>query len=124
MLKDYPVTATIAVKDKAKGKQFYSEVLGLELVSEDPILVYKCGGNTLFVYDSPTGGSGQASAATWSVAADDMEAVVKDLQDKGVEFERYDFGEGKPDGPIHGMGDSKAAWFKDPDGNVLALVSM
>jgi catechol 2,3-dioxygenase-like lactoylglutathione lyase family enzyme len=124
MLKDYPVTATIAVKDGAKGRQFYSEVLGLELVNEDQIMVFKSGGNTLYVYESPTGGTGQASCATWNVKADDMEALVKDLQSKGVEFERYDFGGGKPDGPIHEGGGGKAAWLKDPDGNILALVSM
>ena len=122
MLKDYPVTATIAVKDKAKGKQFYSEVLGLELVSEDPILVYKSGDTKLYVYDSPTGGTGQASVATWNV--DNLEDVVKELTGKGVEFEHYDLGGGKPDSPIHDNGSSKAAWFKDPDGNTIALVSM
>jgi len=122
MLGDSTVTATIAVKDGAEAKKFYSDTLGLELVGEDPILSYKSGANLLYVYESPTGGTGQASCATWNVS--NMEEIVKDLEGKGVEFEHYDFGAGINESAIHVNGDSKAAWFKDPSGNVLALVQM
>ena len=122
MLGESTVTATIAVKDAAAAKKFYSETLGLQIVRKEPILVYKSGDNLLYVYESPTGGTGQASCATWNV--EDIEAVVKDLQTRGVQFEHYDFGGGLPEGDIHINGDSKAAWLKDPDGNILALVQM
>ena len=122
MLKDSTVTATIAVKNAAEAKQFYGQTLGLELLNEEPILVYKSGDNLLYVYESPTGGSGQASCATWNV--DNLEELVKELQGKGVKFEHYDFPGSEWEGDINVMGEGKAAWFKDPSGNTLALVSM
>jgi hypothetical protein len=53
----------------------------------------------------------------------DVEGSVKELKRKGVAFEHYDFPGVKMEGDVHVMGKSKAAWFKDPDGNVLAIVS-
>jgi catechol 2,3-dioxygenase-like lactoylglutathione lyase family enzyme len=119
MLGDSDVQATIAVKDINKGKQFYGQTLGLKQLSENPGGVqYASGNGRVFVYQSDTAGSGQASCASWAV--DDLEATVEVLKAKGVKFEHY------PDMPgvtlesdVHVMGPMKAAWFKDPDGNIL-----
>jgi hypothetical protein len=52
-----------------------------------------------------------------------MEKVVQTLKGKGVAFEHYDLPEMTLKGDIHVAEGMKAAWFKDPDGNIHALVS-
>jgi catechol-2,3-dioxygenase len=123
MLGDSDVVATIAVKDITSGKKFYGETLGLKQIDENPGgVTYKSGNSKLFVYAAPTGGTNQASSATWNVA--DLADVVKDLSAKGVKFEHYDMPGMTLEGDIHVMGPMKAAWFKDTAGNTLALVQM
>jgi hypothetical protein len=58
---------------------------------------------------------------TWPVA--DVDAEVKLLKGRGVQFEHYDFPGMTRNGDIHDTGRGKAAWFKDPEGNILAIVS-
>jgi catechol 2,3-dioxygenase-like lactoylglutathione lyase family enzyme len=117
------VVATVAVKDLAESKKFYGETLGLEQVDENQGgVTYQSGEGKLFMYPAPTAGTNQATSATWSV--DDLEAIVKELNDKGVVFEHYDMPGGSRDGDIHNMSGAKAAWLKDPSGNILGLVSM
>ncbi len=120
LIADGKVFATLAVSDTAAAKKFYGETLGLNQVDENPGgVTYESGGGKLFVYQSPTAGSGQATCAWWQV--NDIEAAAKELKDKGVTFEQYDFPGGTRDGDIHIMGPMKAAWFKDPDGNILSI---
>jgi hypothetical protein len=54
---------------------------------------------------------------------DDVEGVVQELKGKGVKFEKYDFPDTTLKGDVHIHGNNKAAWFKDPDGNILAIVN-
>lgn len=122
MLADSRVVATVAVKDIDKAKTFYGGTLGLMQTDENPGgVTYTVGGGLLFVYQSPTAGSGQATCAHFEVS--DVEAVAKELKDRGVEFEQYDMPGGTREGDVHTMGNMKAAWFKDPDGNILGLGS-
>lgn len=126
MLSDKAVAAVIAVKDMDTAKKFYEETLGLTKGDmDDPGgTMYKAGAGTmLFVYTSQFAGTNQATAATWGVG-DDLEKIVEDLKAKGVMFEHYDnLPETKLEGDIHVMGEMKAVWFKDPDGNILNLVN-
>jgi hypothetical protein len=85
------------------------------------VLNYKSGNSTVLVYKSQFAGSNKATSITWVV--DDVEGTVKDLKAKGVSFEHYDFPGMTRKGDVHIAGKSKAAWFKDPDGNILAVVS-
>jgi hypothetical protein len=79
-------------------------------------------GNTrVLVYHSQYAGTNKATAATWMVS--DIESLVKDLKAKGVSFEHYDMPGVTRKGDIHLAGPLKNAWFKDPDGNIIALVS-
>lgn len=120
MLKDSKVFATLAVKDINIAKQFYGEKLGLEQADENPGgVTYTSGGGKLFVYQSPTAGTGQATCAAWQV--DNIDQVVADLKAKGISFEHYDLPGGSREGDVHVMGNMKAAWFKDPDGNILNI---
>lgn len=122
MLGDKDVCATIAVSDMAAAGKFYEETLGLEKGMESPGGVfYKSGNSGVFVYQSGTAGTNKATYAAWMV--DDVEATAKALKDKGVEFEQYDDLPGEREGDIHIIGEMKAAWFTDPDGNILNIVN-
>jgi len=122
MLGDNAAIATIAVKDVQRAKKFYEGTLGLKPVdsSQPDVVNYKTGKNKILVYKSQFAGTNKATAATWEL--DDVESVVSQLKAKGVNFEHYDFPGMKLKGDVHIAGGFKAAWFKDPDGNILALV--
>jgi nitroimidazol reductase NimA-like FMN-containing flavoprotein (pyridoxamine 5'-phosphate oxidase superfamily) len=84
-------------------------------------VVYECAdGTTFFMYRSDGAGTSRASCAYWEV--NDVAAEVADLKTRGVEFEHYDLPGTDTDGDIATGGGTKAAWFKDPDGNILALI--
>ncbi len=124
MLGSVDVVAVIGVKDLEAAKKFYGETLGLAVDKEaqDGGIFYRSGSNKLFVYATQFGGTNQATAAAWSV--EDVAAVVNELKDKGVAFEHYDNIPGATlEGDVHVMGTLKAAWFKDPSGNILNIVS-
>jgi predicted enzyme related to lactoylglutathione lyase len=123
MLADKDAVATIAVKDLKVAKKFYGDTLGLKAapVPEPEVLNYKSGNSTVLVYKSQFAGSNKATAVTWIV--DDVESTARDLKAKGISFEHYDFPGMTRKGDVHIAGKSKAAWFKDPDGNILAVVS-
>jgi len=113
---------TIGVRDLAAASEFYSGVLGLKVVSEREYeVVYQSGDGQLSIYETDFAGTNKATYATWEVA--DIEADMAELKEKGVSFEHYDLPGVTRDGDVHTLGDSgeKAAWFKDPDGNVLCL---
>jgi catechol 2,3-dioxygenase-like lactoylglutathione lyase family enzyme len=119
--------ATIAVKDLARAKQFYGGTLGLKPVgpdgANDELQVYRTGTSRLLIYRSQYAGTNQATSATWGLG-EELEAVVQALKAKGVAFEHYDDMPGTTrHGDVHVFGDFKAAWLKDPDGNILHLNS-
>ena len=124
MLADKDVYAIVAVNDIEAAKKFYEGILGLIPASEDPGgIFYKCGNSKILVYKSQYAGSNGATSATWRVG--DVPATVAALKAKGVVFEQYDIPNvtyDSYDGDIHVLGNNqKAAWFKDPDGNVLCV---
>jgi catechol 2,3-dioxygenase-like lactoylglutathione lyase family enzyme len=124
MLKDHDAIATIAVKDLGRARKFYENTLGLEVEAAEEMEVFTCksGGSKLFVYESEYAGTNQATAATW-VLGEDVQEVARALKAKGVAFEHYDFPDTTREGDVHVMGDVRAAWFKDPDGNILSIVN-
>ena len=124
MLGDKDAIATIAVRDAKVAAKFYGGTLGFEQVptGEDGVVGYKSGNTSLLVYESQFAGTNKATAATWMIG-DELEQAVQRLKAKGVTFEHYDLPGTTRKGDIHGAGKTRAAWFKDPDGNILALVS-
>lgn len=122
MLTNATAFPTIGVKDLAVARDFYEKKLGLKPVGEqnDQVQLLKSGDATIEIYKSEFAGTNQATALTWGLG-DELESEVKTLRDKGVEFEHYSMPETKIEGDIHVMKDMKAAWFKDPDGNILCL---
>jgi catechol 2,3-dioxygenase-like lactoylglutathione lyase family enzyme len=122
MLADKAAMATIAVKNLDLAKKFYGEVLGFKL-SEDmgkEAALYQSGPSTIVVYPSEFAGTNRATSATWGVG-DELEAIVQRLNKHDVVFEHYDMPGMTREGDIHVMGDFKAAWFRDPDGNILHI---
>jgi catechol 2,3-dioxygenase-like lactoylglutathione lyase family enzyme len=124
MLAAKETMATVAVRDLNAARRFYEGTLGLKLTEaqEQEALTYQAGSAKILVYRSQYAGSNQATAATWLLGKD-MEKVVKELRGKGVVFEHYNMPGLTLKGDIHEGGGMKAAWFKDPDGNIHALVS-
>jgi catechol 2,3-dioxygenase-like lactoylglutathione lyase family enzyme len=117
-------SANLAVKDLKKAREFYEGKLGLREVAKEgeELIVFRSGSTTINVYRSEFAGTNKATAVTW-VVGDNVEAVVRDLKAKGITFEHYDMPDMKREGDIHIGGDMKVAWFKDPDGNILNIVS-
>jgi len=123
MLGENEVCATVGVRDLSAAQKFYGETFGLTKGMESPGGVfYKSGNSGVFVYPTTFAGTNKATYASWTVS--DVDGVVSDLKAKGVAFEQYD---NMPDttreGDVHIMGDMRAAWFKDPDGNILNIVN-
>ena len=122
MLKNAPIVPYIPAADVARARSFYEEKVGL--VPREEIaggVVYECGGGSwIFLYPTTNAGTSKASQAFWQVA--DIEAEVAELKGRGVVFEEYNFPGLKTLNSIATAGGSKAAWFKDSEGNILALV--
>lgn len=124
MFADIPLEAALPASDLERARKWYSEKLGLEPVTEDPYggLRYESGGARFQVYLSEYAGTNQATAASFHLA--NFDDTVKALKARGVEFEEVDFGEmgSTVDGVIASPdGQDKAAWFKDSEGNILAV---
>jgi catechol 2,3-dioxygenase-like lactoylglutathione lyase family enzyme len=124
MLGDKEAIATISVKDLAKAKKFYEVTLGLKMVDAQgsEAVTYQSGSSKVIVYQSEFAGTNKATAANWVVGAD-IEKIVQGLAERGVRFEHYDIPGMTRAGHLHVAGPLKAAWFKDPDGNILALMN-
>ena len=122
MLQNFPMYAYIPAKDVARARQFYESKLGFrakEEVAGGVIYEFKekiaC-----FLYPTPNAGTSLASQAFWQV--EDIEREVSELKARGVVFEEYDVpGERSPSGVVT-AGGAKAAWFKDSEGNILAII--
>ena len=123
MLGDNDAIATIPVRDIGVAREFYENTLGLMTgpSREEGVLSCKSGSTSVLVYESKYAGTNEATAATWAV--DDVDGTVRTLKEKGVSFEHYDLPDTTHRGDVHVSGEMKAAWFKDPDGNILAVVS-
>jgi catechol 2,3-dioxygenase-like lactoylglutathione lyase family enzyme len=124
-LSDSRVEPTIAVTDMNRAKAFYEGKLGLSGGDDqaDGGHTYPCGDSTrIHVYPSPdNAGKSGATLAGWLV--DDVEGTVDELTANGVTFERYGEPFNTNDKGIATLGDVAIAWFKDPDGNTLAIAN-
>lgn len=77
-------------------------------------------GTGCFMYPTPNAGTSTASQAFWEV--DDVEREVVELKARGVKFEEYDMPGLNTRDSIATAGGAKSAWFKDTEGNILAIV--
>ena len=120
MLKTATLHPYIPVSDLKRARAFYEQKLGLGPGEEfGPGVIYSSGSNAFFMYPSPGAGTSKASQAFWEV--EDIEAEVAELKAKGVVFEEYDAPGLKTVNSIATGGGAKTAWFKDTEGNILAV---
>ncbi|MGH3736746.1 MAG: VOC family protein [Micromonosporaceae bacterium] len=120
MLADAPVHATIPARDFDRAKRFYRETLGLKVVEDGPEGVrFECGGSSLYVYPTFSPEVAGHTLASWEVA--DLAAEMADLRSRGVTFEEYDLPGLKTVDGVAELGNERGAWFKDSEGNILAV---
>jgi len=122
MLKNAPVVPYIPASNIARARTFYEEKVGL--VARQEIaggVVYECADRSwIFLYHSGGAGTSKASQAFWQVK--DVEAEVAELKARGVTFEDYDMPGLKTVNGIATTRTSKAAWFTDTEGNIMAII--
>ncbi|MBI4942269.1 MAG: VOC family protein [Actinobacteria bacterium] len=105
-----------------RSRTFYSDLLGLAfrgLDADGKLLFALAGGSTLALIEKPPGSQANHTAISFEV--DDIVAAISDLQACGVDFDDYDLPGLKTVDHVCVLGAEKAAWFKDPDGNILCL---
>jgi catechol 2,3-dioxygenase-like lactoylglutathione lyase family enzyme len=112
-----------AVKDLDEARRFYDEIVGVKVTildEENGLMQLEFPDRNVLVYAQPA--STPASYTVLNFQVDDVEAAVDELTAKGVQFERYDGFEQDEKGISRGNGPT-IAWFKDPSGNVLSVLS-
>jgi len=122
MLKDTKAFSGFSVDDIPRAKEFYGETLGLDVSEENGMLTLQMAGDRpTLVYPKPN--HEPASFTILNFPVEDIEAAVDGLAERGVSFERYEGTEMETDekGIFRGGG-PLIAWFKDPAGNVLAVL--
>ena len=127
MLKNAEIAAIIPVRNVDAAIRFYEGTLGLTLAErrddlpENPEAEFTAANGRLSVYQSAAAGRSEHTLAAFRIA--ELEPVVAALRERGVVFEDYDLPGLKTEQGIITAGDSRAAWFKDPDGNIVAIES-
>ncbi len=120
MLDKAAVYATIPAKDLGRARAFYEEKLGLKPVEEAPEgLRYEGASGQFLLFESSGEPSGTHTQLGWDV--DDIEATVDQLRRNGVVFEEYDMPGFKTVDGIAEIAGERGAWFKDSEGNLLAI---
>jgi catechol 2,3-dioxygenase-like lactoylglutathione lyase family enzyme len=122
---DAPIHPSLAARDLAKSRAWYSDKLGWEPAIEPPgVLVYELDGPAaaFTIYETPNAGTAKNTVMNWVVR--DVKAEVARLRKRGVVFEEYDFGDFKTvDGIMETPEGFANAWFKDADANIVGVVS-
>lgn len=125
MLRDGQAFSGFSVTDKNKALEFYQQTLGLNVEDSEMDLNVKLNGTTVFIYEKAD--HQPASFTVLNFVVNDINAAVDELKDKGVVFEVYDSLPAPQDerGVLRGLAANMGpdiAWFKDPSGNVLAVL--
>lgn len=122
-LSNLRVVAAVPAVDINRARKFYTETLGLKEVkvdAPDTYLFEGSDGTGITVYGRQEGTKADHTTAIWVV--DDVHKAVDDLQAKGVKFEKYDMPNLKTDeNCIAQLGGEQTAWFKDSEGNIMAV---
>lgn len=117
-----PMTTILPVRDLARARAFYERVLGLAPVGAKPDgkFVFRCGNGALIaLFPKAEGTKAEHTAASFEVA--DIGAAIEGLKRRGVAFHDYDLPGFRTVDHVCVLGSEKAAWFSDPEGNILCL---
>jgi predicted enzyme related to lactoylglutathione lyase len=131
-LGNYPAAAVLRAEDLGRAKKFYTDVLGLKPgdlsgpASEGMGMFTAGDGSMVMIYERPGMPAPQNTALGFGLPADQFDEAAADLRAKGVKFEDYDLPEIglKTVNGIAEFEGSKAAWFKDSEGNILNIAAM
>ena len=126
MLRDSQAFSGFSVKDQATAKEFFQNVLGISVTEDEMGLHLHFGETEIFVYEKPN--HEPASYTILNFPVEDINAVVDELVEKGVKFERYEGMPAEQDerGILRGKAANAGpdiAWFKDPSGNIFSLLN-
>jgi catechol 2,3-dioxygenase-like lactoylglutathione lyase family enzyme len=115
------VTVMLPVRDLGRAREFYERALNLPAGEErlDGKVVYHCGGTEIALFPKPEGTKAEHTAVSFRV--DDIRAAISELEGRGVVFADFDLPGFKTVEHVCVLGSEKAAWFNDPEGNVLCL---
>jgi catechol 2,3-dioxygenase-like lactoylglutathione lyase family enzyme len=121
MLTKRHATTMLPVTDVSRARKFYEDQLGLKVKATLPNgqVVYETDGSTLALYQRAEPPKSDHTAIGFDV--EDIEREVRDLRAHGVRFEHYDMPNAREHDGIYEMDREKAAWMKDPDGNILCI---
>jgi catechol 2,3-dioxygenase-like lactoylglutathione lyase family enzyme len=125
MLGKAEIAAIVPVSNVDQAVDYYGGVLGLELqirrddLPENREAEFRAGDGSLVVYESVAAGQSRGTVAGFRV--DDIDSVIAGLRERGVAFEEYDLPDLKTENGIASIGDLRAAWARDPDGNIIAF---
>ncbi len=120
MLSDSKVYATMPAQDIERAKSFYADKLEIKPTEERPDgLLYECGGAQFLLFPSSGAPSGTHTQLGWDVQ--DLDKTVARLKENGVTFEEYDMPGFKTIDGIAEIAGERGAWFKDSEGNLLAI---
>lgn len=120
MLSDREIYAVVPASDLGRARGFYKDKLGLEPAQESRDgLIYEGKGSKFLLYETQFAGTAQNTAMSW--ITNDLDGDMTDLRGRGVTFEDYDFPGLKTENGVATTDDGRAAWFKDSEGNILAL---
>ncbi|WP_421733731.1 VOC family protein [Cellulomonas sp.] len=121
MLADHAAIPVLAVTDMERARAFYEGTLGFTSAGEVPDgVVYGTSNGGFLVYPSAYAGTNKATAMSFQLSGDAFDAEVAALRAAGVEFQTFDLpGEATWTDGVLSDGTMRAAWFADPDGNVL-----
>lgn len=121
VLADTLVTCMLPVKDLARAREFYEQRLKLKPLGAKPDgkFVYRVGGTELALFPKPEGTRAEHTAISFRVA--DITAAIAELKSRRVVFDDYDLPGFKTVEHVCVLGSEKAAWFRDPEGNILCL---
>jgi len=121
VLTETEVTCMLPVKDLVRARRFYEQQLGLapQGLQADGKFTYRVGGTRLALFPRAGGTKAEHTAVSFRVA--DIETAVAELTSRGVTFADYDLPGLKTVNHVCVLGSEKAAWFTDPEGNILCL---
>lgn len=124
MIAQYDAMPTLATADLAAARRFYEGTLGFTPVDELPQeggVEYACGATRILLYVSAFAGTNRATALSVDIPADRFEDEVSALRDAGIVFDTFEMAGMTWDDGVATMPGEKAAWFRDLDGNILAV---
>ncbi len=126
-LKDAPLFASLPAHEIDRAKRWYEEKLGLTPMLDMGVagLLYDTGGSRWLIYQTPSAGTGKQTVGGFTVP--NIDETMRELRAKGVTFEDYALGDQGPtteNGVARDPSGGASAWFKDSEGNILALTQI